>query len=102
MNARMFTQTLISAAVGGVAALAFTSSPLWAQKPPATTPPATSTPENLTNQHQQHQQMMSQMQQMMDKCKSKMNQGMMGNGNTHTGGHQGQHGQGRTHHSTGN
>jgi hypothetical protein len=48
------------------------------------------------------QQTMSQMQQMMEKCKAKMSQGMTGSGNTHTGGQQGQHGQGNTNHSTGN
>ncbi len=110
MNARLFTQTLISAAVGGMAALAFTGSPLWAQKPQATpTSPANSTPGATANQHHQHQEMMaqmqqtmSQMQQMMEKCKAKMSQGMTGSGNTHTGGQQGQHGQGNTNHSTGN
>ncbi len=99
MNAKLFTQTLISAAIGGMATLALTGSPLWAQKPEATTPPANSTPGDMTNQHQQ---MMGQMQQMMEKCKSHMNQGMMGNGNAHTGGQQGQHGQGSTNHRTGN
>lgn len=103
MNARTLTQALISAAVGSMAALAFTGSPLWAQKPDATIPPANSTPENLTNQHQQHQQhqqMIGQMQQMMEKCKSKMSQGMMGNGNGHTGGQQDQHRHGGTNPST--
>jgi len=113
MNVRLFTQTLISAAVGGMAALAFTGSPLSAQNAEVTpTSPANSTPGATANQHQQHQQhqemmdqmqqTMGQMQQMMEKCKAKMSQGMTGSGNTHTGGHQGQHGQGSTNHSTGN
>jgi Tfp pilus assembly protein FimV len=101
---------LISAAVGGMAALAFTGSPLSAQNPEVTpTSPANSTPGATANQHHQHQEMMaqmqqtmSQMQQMMEKCKAKMSQGMTGSGNTHTGGQQGQHGQGNKNHSTGN
>ncbi|HEY9834477.1 MAG TPA: hypothetical protein V6D26_28260 [Stenomitos sp.] len=97
MNARLFTQTLISATVGTMTILALTGSPLWAQKPEANNPPASSTSEDITHQHQQ---MMGEMQQMMDKCKAKMSQGMMGSRNTHTGGEQGQHGQGSMKHNT--
>ncbi|MEQ9553748.1 MAG: hypothetical protein RIM23_29510 [Coleofasciculus sp. G3-WIS-01] len=112
MNARLFTQTLISAAVGGVVALGLTGSPLLAQNREVTpSTPANSTPEATANQHQQHQEMMdqmqqtmSQMQQMMEKCKAKMNHGTMDSGNAHTGAMSGQQGNSSTphSHSTGN
>lgn len=105
MNARMFTQNLISAAIGGLAVLSFTGSPLSAQNSAVTpTSPANSTPADMSNHHQQMmsqmQEMMSQMQQMMEQCKSKMSQGTMGSGNAHTGAQPGQHGQGSTNHSS--
>lgn len=101
MNARILAATIISAAGGGITALALTGSALWAQKPgTAPTPSANSTCGLAANQHQQQQQMMGQMQQRTEQCAPVTGQGMMGSGNADARGQQGQHGQGSANHRT--
>ncbi len=105
MNARMLPQTILSATVASIVALALAGSPSQAQEPAETpTPSTTTTSEVAPSQHQPQHPDSGQMQQKMEDCKSKcksmMNHGQTGSSSAHSEGQQGQHGHGSTNHNT--
>jgi hypothetical protein len=85
MNASFFTKTVLGTAVAGVTLLVVSASPLFAQRSPGQVPPMT-----LEQMQQQHEEMRAQMeemrgqmqgmQEMQERCRAKMNGGMMGGG----------------------
>lgn len=85
MNASLFTKTVLGTAVAGVTLLAVSAGPLFAQRSPGQVPPMT-----LEQMQQQHEEMRAQMeemrgqmqgmQEMQERCRAKMNGGMMGGG----------------------